>query len=226
MTDEADKDVSRDWITVKEAQKVIGGKRTVTARTVRRWIKRHGIPTHRQYREGGYTLLLARQEVEALTQPDKALDSVRARMSELVKVSDLDIFSEKMREELKGLDAALHAQAEHTRATRRKLRAVTVLAVLALGGAVVVWAAVNMQVVQNKAAILSSINFDRIQLAEVLEGREQEREALRATRAELEVVRAELAEVKAALKAPPGTAPRAAPSGPTAERRWWALWRD
>lgn len=214
MTDEA-KGAAVDWITVREAQKVIGGKRPVTARTVRRWIERHKIPTHRQYREGGYTLLLARQEVEALTQPDKALDSVRARMSELVKVSDLDIFSKKMRDELKGLDAALHAQAEHTRATRRKLRAVTALAVLALGGAVVVWAAVSMQAEHDKAVMLARIQDTRGELD--------------ASARALEAVRAELAEVKAALRpsGPPPPEPVARPSPvPGEARRWWKLWRD
>lgn len=218
MTDEA-KGAAGDWITVKEAQKVIGGKRTVTARTVRRWIKRHGIPTHRQYREGGYTLLLARQEVEALTQPDKALDSVRARMSELVKVSDLDIFSEKMREELKGLDAALHAQAEHTRATRRKLRAITVLAVLALGGAVVVWWAMERRVC-NLAEVVYGTMMDQ-KLLRYVDDKEQEHGK------ELEAVRAELAEVKAALRpsGPPPPAPVARPSlVPGEARRWWTFW--
>ena len=208
MTDE-ERGSAVDWITVKEAQKVIGGKRTVTARTVRRWIARHNIPTHRQYRDGGYTLLLARQEVEALTDPDKALGKVRAQMSEVVKVTDWDKWTKNVREQL---DAALHAQAEHNRLTRRKLRAVTVLAVLALGGAVVVWAAVNMRAVHDKAVMLARIQDTRGELAE-------------STRA-LAEVRAELAEVKAALKAPPGAVPRAAPSGPPAVRRWWALWRD
>ena len=99
MTDET-KGAAGDWITVKEAQKVIGGKRTVTARTVRRWIARHNIPTHRQYRDGGYTLLLARQEVEALTDPDKALGKVRAQMSEVVKVTDWDKWTKNVREQL------------------------------------------------------------------------------------------------------------------------------
>ena len=212
MTDEAGEDISGDWITVREAQKVIGGKRPVTARTVRRWIERHKIPTHRQYREGGYTLLLARQEVEALTDPDKALDKVRARMSELVTMSAMDTFTKKVSTEL---EAALHAQAEHTRATRRKLRAVTVLAVLALGGAVAVWAAVSMQAVHDKAVMLARIQDTRGELAE-------------STRA-LAEVRAELAGVKAALRPsgppPPVQAGRPSPV-PRGARRWWELWRD
>ena len=211
MTDEA-KGAAVDWITVREAQKVIGGKRPVTARTVRRWIERHKIPTHRQYREGGYTLLLARQEVEALTDPDKALDNVRARMSELVTMSRMDTFTKKVSTEL---EAALHAQAEHTRATRRKLRAVTVLAVLALGGAVAVWAAVSMQAVHDKAVMLARIQDTRGELAE-------------STRA-LAEVRAELAEVKAALRpsGPPPPEPVARPSPfPGVARRWWKLWQD
>lgn len=210
MTDEADKDLSRDWITVKEAQKVIGGKRTVTARTVRRWIARHGIPTHRHYRNGGYTLLLARQEVEALTDPDKALGKVRAQMSDVVKVTDWDKWTKSVREQL---DAALHAQAEHNRLTRRKLRAVTVLAVLALGGAVVVWAAVNMQAEHDKALMLAKIQDTRGELD--------------ASARALEAVRAELAEVKAALRpsGPPPPAPAEKPSPvPGEARRWWAFW--
>ena len=209
MTDE-DKGSAVDWITVKEAQKLIGGKRTVTARTVRRWIKRHGIPTHRQYREGGYTLLLARQEVEALTDPDKALGKVRERMSELVLLSDYDTFRKKVSSEL---ETALRAQAEHTRTTRRKLRAVTLLAVLALVGAVAVWAAVSMQAVHDKAVMLARIQDTRGELAE-------------STRA-LAEVRAELAGVKAALRpsGPPPPAPATRPSPVHGgARRWWALW--
>lgn len=209
MTDE-EKGSAVDWITVKEAQKVIGGKRTVTARTVRRWIARHKIPTHRQYRDGGYTLLLARQEVEALTDPDKALSKVRAQMSEVVKVTDWDKWTKNVREQL---DAALHAQAEHNRLTRRKLRAVTLLAVLALVGAVAVWAAVSMQAVHDKAVMLARIQDTRGELAE-------------STRA-LAEVRAELAGVKAALRpsGPPPPAPATRPSPVHGgARRWWALW--
>ena len=209
MTDE-EKGSAVEWITVKEAQKVIGGKRTVTARTVRRWIARHNIPTHRQYRDGGYTLLLARQEVEALTDPDKALGKVRAQMSEVVKVTDWDKWTKNVREQL---DAALHAQAEHNRLTRRKLRAVTVLAFLAVLGVVTVWAAVSMRAVHDKAARLGRIEASRGELAE-------------STRA-LAEVRAELAEVKAALRpsGPPPPAPEARPSPVHGEaRRWWAFW--
>lgn len=209
MTDE-EKGSAVDWITVKEAQKVIGGKRTVTARTVRRWIARHNIPTHRQYRDGGYTLLLARQEVEALTDPDKALGKVRAQMSEVVKVTDWDKWTKNVREQL---DAALHAQAEHNRLTRRKLRAVTLLAVLAMLGVVTVWAAVNMRAVHDKAVMLGRIEASRGELAE-------------STRA-LAEVKAELAEVKAALRpsGPPPPEPVARPSPvPGEARRWWAFW--
>jgi len=211
MTDE-EKGSAVDWITVKEAQKVIGGKRTVTARTVRRWIARHNIPTHRQYRDGGYTLLLARQEVEALTDPDKALGKVRAQMSEVVKVTDWDKWTKNVREQL---DAALNAQSEHNRLTRRKLRAVTLLAVLAVVGVVTAWAAVNMQAVHDKAVMLARIQDTRGELAE-------------STRA-LAEVRAELAEVKAALRpsGPPPPEPVARPSPvPGEARRWWKLWQD
>lgn len=207
MTDET-KGAAGDWITVKEAQKVIGGKRTVTARTVRRWIARHNIPTHRQYRDGGYTLLLARQEVEALTDPDKALGKVRAQMSEVVKVTDWDKWTKNVREQL---DAALHAQAEHNRLTRRKLRAVTVLAVIAVLGVVTVWAAVSMRAVHDKAVMLGRIEASRGELAE-------------STRA-LAEVRAELAEVKAALRPSGPPPPVARPSPvPGAARRWWTFW--
>ena len=207
MTDE-EKGSAVVWITVKEAQKVIGGRRPVTARTVRRWIERHKIPTHRQYREGGYTLLLARQEVEALTNPDKALDRVRARMSELVTMSRMDEWTKKVSTEL---EAALHAQAEHNRLTRRKLRAVTVLAVIAVLGVVTVWAAVSMRAVHDKAVMLGRIEASRGELAE-------------STRA-LAEVRAELAEVKAALRPSGPPPPVARPSPvPGAARRWWTFW--
>jgi len=147
-----------------------------------------------------------------LTDPDKALGKVRAQMSEVVKVTDWDKWTKNVREQL---DAALNAQSEHNRLTRRKLRAVTLLAVLAMLGVVTVWAAVNMRAVHDKAVMLGRIEASRGELAE-------------STRA-LAEVRAELAGVKAALRPsgppPPAQAGRPSPV-PRGARRWWELWRD
>ena len=121
-----------ETVTIREACAILG----VSDKTMRRYIKKYDLtstilPSHFTGTEhsGKYTLLLRRQEIEAIGQPRHSLVKVKEQFG---KLDQLDITVQGVQNAIKTVEVAFRRQAEHNRRVNRRLLSLAILAAMAV----------------------------------------------------------------------------------------------